>query len=135
MGWKIVSVKLAHKKIQKKKAASHFAKTTKAKIFEQLYKNFKKERKISVDYKHKMTFFSIKHLRNMKRTYFEAIKNMIIFKKIDKETKLRSKWTVFHAWADYIKEINILKRRKKEFSKLKASRKKYNCLEVLTSCE
>jgi hypothetical protein len=89
------------------------------------------ERKLNKDNSQKLAYYTARANRALRKKYFYILKNFIILNKVTKNRDLHLQYKYFQKLLQFATQASILKKRRKELSKLRITRKKYNYFGVL----
>jgi len=128
--WNIVITKLKHKKELKTRAEKFYKITKKKKYFERLWEHYARARKIAKEKAQKLALFQQKRSRNIKHRYFTILKQHIVINYVSDLFREKVLTKCFTAWYKCVHEAVLLKKRRKEFKKLRTMRQMYNCFGV-----
>lgn len=131
VGWKLAVSRLQYKKQQKQKADVWFKWKAEKKYFEKFYVNYKKEKRLSKEYKIKVYQFQKRKERHLLEKYFKGLTCALMMKHVEsvRSDKVLSK--CFRKWTEMTYNQKLKRHKKKEFNRRMKLAKYFTVFNVL----
>jgi len=131
IGWKLGASKMQYKKQQKQKADVWFKWKAEKKYFEKFYANYKKEKRLSKEYKIKVYQFLKRSERTLLQRYFQGLTCALMMKHVEGVRDNKIIANSFRKWAEITYKEKLKRHKKKEFTRRMKLAKYFTAFNVL----